>query len=237
MIEARVWRARPLSAPPGFIRPCEPALVDRPPVGEGWLHEIKHDGFRILARKQGERVQLWSRRAADFTDRFERIADAVRGFNADEALIDGEAVVFQDDGRSDFHALLTKHGWVEAAFMAFDLLRLNADDLRQHPLEKRRETLMRLIAKRRGDGILFSEALAEEGAVVFAKACELGLEGIVSKRAGKRAEPQLAEDQERKFRQDVIAMPRDGAVSLAEVREPTLTIVCAPYGRRCGPGV
>jgi bifunctional non-homologous end joining protein LigD len=68
--------------------------------------------------------------------------------------------------------------------VAFDLLRLNGDDLRQRPLEKRREALVRLIAKRRADGIMFSEALVEEGAVVFAKACELGLEGIVAKRAG-----------------------------------------------------
>jgi bifunctional non-homologous end joining protein LigD len=175
------WR---LSAPPGFIRPCEPTLVNHPPAGPGWLHEVKHDGFRILAWKQGERVHVWSRRGADFTDRFARIAEAVRGLSADEALIDGEAVVFHDDGRSDFHALLTKRGWAEAAFVAFDLLRLGGDDLRQRPLEKRREALARLIAKRRGDGILFSEALAEEGAVVFANACELGLEGIVSKREG-----------------------------------------------------
>jgi ATP-dependent DNA ligase len=68
--------------------------------------------------------------------------------------------------------------------VAFDLQRLGGDDLRQRPLEKRRDALMRLVAKRRGDGILFNEALVEEGAVVFAKACELGLEGIVSKRAG-----------------------------------------------------
>jgi bifunctional non-homologous end joining protein LigD len=142
--------------------------------------ESSHDGFRILAWKQGERVKVWSRRGADFTDRFSRIADAVRGVSADEALVDGEAVVFLDDGRSDFHALLTKRGWEQAAFVAFDLLRLGGDDLRQRPLE----ALMRLVAKRRGDGILFNEALAEEGAVVFAKACELGLEGIVSKRAG-----------------------------------------------------
>ena len=67
--------------------------------------------------------------------------------------------------------------------MAFDLLRLRSSDLRQRPLEARREALMRLVAKRRCDGILFNEALAEEGAVVFAKARELGLEGIVSKRA------------------------------------------------------
>jgi bifunctional non-homologous end joining protein LigD len=138
----------------------------------------------LVALKQGALVKVWSRRAADFTDRFSRLADAVHGLPADEAMIDGEAVVFRDDGRSDFHALLTKRGWLVAAFVAFDLLRLDGDDLRERPLEKRREALARLIAKRRSDGIVFSEAVAAEGAVVFAKACELGLEGIVSKRAG-----------------------------------------------------
>ena len=76
------WRR---SVPPGFIRPCEPALVAYPPAGPGWLHEIKHDGFRILARKQDERVRIWSRRGADFADRFQRIDGAVRGVNVDEA--------------------------------------------------------------------------------------------------------------------------------------------------------
>ena len=66
------WRR---SVPAGFIRPCEPALVAYPPAGHGWLHEIKHDGFRILAWKQGERVKVWSRRGADFTYRFRTIAD------------------------------------------------------------------------------------------------------------------------------------------------------------------
>jgi bifunctional non-homologous end joining protein LigD len=108
------------------------------PGGAGWLHEVKHDGFRILVRKLGERAKVWSRRGADFTDRFSAIAEA------DRALIDGEA----DDGRSDFGALLTKRGGAQASLVAFDLLRL------------------------------------AEGEVVFAKACELGLEGIVSKRAG-----------------------------------------------------
>jgi bifunctional non-homologous end joining protein LigD len=148
------------------------------------LHEIKHDGFRVVACKQGEHVKVWSRRGTDFTGRFSRIADAVRGVSADEALIDGEAVVFRYDGRSDFHALFTKQGWEQAVFVAFDLLRLGGDDLRQRPLEARREALMRLVAKRRDDGMVYNEALAEESAVVFAKACELGLEGIVSKRAG-----------------------------------------------------
>jgi bifunctional non-homologous end joining protein LigD len=69
------WRRNPTVR---FIRPCEPALIACPPSGPGWLHEIKHDGFRILARKQGERVQVWSRRGPDFTNRFPAIAEAVR---------------------------------------------------------------------------------------------------------------------------------------------------------------
>ena len=88
--------------------------------------------------------------------------------------------------------------------MAFDLPRLNGDDLR--PIEARRDARVRLLAKRRSDGILFSEALAE-GAVVFAKACELGLEGIVSKRQGgfynRGKSPQLAQDDQPEFCEDV----------------------------------
>jgi bifunctional non-homologous end joining protein LigD len=121
-----VWRAPPerwrRTLPPRFVRPCEPALVDHPPGGPGWLHEVKHDGFRILALKQGERVTFWSRRGADSTDRFTGIAEAVRGLPAYEALIDGEAVVFWDDGRSDFGALLTKRGGGQATLVAFDLV-------------------------------------------------------------------------------------------------------------------
>jgi bifunctional non-homologous end joining protein LigD len=150
----------------------------------GWLHEVKHDGFRILARKQGERVEVWSRRGALFNDKFPRIAEAVGALLVDNALIDGEAVVFLPDGHSDFTALLTKAGGEQAAFVAFDLLSLEADDLRQRPLEERREALSRLV--RGVDAVQFSEALAADGATVFAHACKLGLEGIVSKRTGSR---------------------------------------------------
>jgi bifunctional non-homologous end joining protein LigD len=167
--------------PAGFVRPCEPALVERPAAGSRWLHEVKHDGFRILARKLGERANVWSRRGADFTDRFPAIAEAVRGLAVEKALIDGEAVVLRDEGRSDFGALLTKRGGAQASLVAFDLLRREGDDLRLWPIEARREALVRRVAG--VDGILFSEALAAEGAVVFTKACELGLEDIVSKRA------------------------------------------------------
>ena len=181
-----LWRtssARSRRAPPaGFIRPCQPFLVVRPPAGPGWLHEVKHDGYRIVARKQGESVSLWTRYGADFTDRLPRIAEAIGNLPADSALIDGEAVVFRPDGRSDFGALRTKAGGAQACLVAFDLLALDAEDVRLRPIEERRDKLSGLV--RGVDGVLFSEAIEAEGAVVFAHACKLGLEGIVSKRAG-----------------------------------------------------
>jgi bifunctional non-homologous end joining protein LigD len=109
------------------------------------------------------------------------LALTVRKLPAKSALIDGEAVAFRPDGRSDFGALRTKAGGARACLVAFDLLNLNGDDLRQRPIEERRDRLQRLVAG--VDGILFSEAIEAEGAIVFAKACEMGLEGIVSKRA------------------------------------------------------
>jgi bifunctional non-homologous end joining protein LigD len=183
-----LWRISPARSrrtlPAGFIQPCQPTLVVRPPVGHGWLHEVKHDGYRIVARKQGDRVSLWTRYGADFTDRLPRIAEAVHGLPAESALIDGEAVALRPDGQSDFGAMRTKAGGAEACLVAFDLLTLGGEDVRQRPLEERRDKLARLIPG--VDGVLFSEAIEAEGATVFAKACEMGLEGIVSKRAGSR---------------------------------------------------
>ena len=147
---ARFWR----NLPTGFIQPCQPTLVANPPAGPGWLHEVKHDGFRILARKQGERVEVWSRRGAVFNDRFPRIAEAVGALPVDNALIDGEAVVFLPDGHSDFAALRTKDGGEQASFVAFDLLGLEGADLRERPLEERRDKLARLV--RCVDGVVWS---------------------------------------------------------------------------------
>ena len=177
-------RSRHLPLPAGFIEPCRPTLVASPPAGSGWLHEMKHDGFRILARKRGERVEVWSRRGALFNDRFPSIAEAVGALPVANALIDGEAVTFRPDGHSDFGALRTKEGGERASFVAFDLLDFEGDDLRERPLEERRDALQRLVHG--AAGVRFSEALSAEGALVFAHACKLGFEGIVSKRAGSR---------------------------------------------------
>jgi bifunctional non-homologous end joining protein LigD len=176
-----LWRISRRDPSAGFIEPCRPTLVATPPAGPGWLHEMKHDGYRLLARKQGERVTLWSRYGTDFTDKLPGILEAVRSLPVDDALLDGEAVVFRPNGHSDFTALRTGVGGEYASLVAFDLLCFDGDDLRQRPLEERREALLRLVAG--VDGIRFSEAVAAEGAIVFAHACKLGLEGIVSKRA------------------------------------------------------
>ena len=124
-----LWRIPPARSrripPAGFIQPCQPTLVAHPPVGPGWLHEMKHDGYRLLASKEADRVTLWTRYGTDFTDRLQGIADAVRSLPVANALIDGEAVVFRADGHCDFAALRTRAGGAQAAFVAFDLLNLS----------------------------------------------------------------------------------------------------------------
>src|SRR5208337_5548809 len=94
-----LWRTSPArsrrSPPAGFIIPAQPTLVARPPTGPEWLHEVKHDGYRIVARKQGERVTLWSRHGTNFTDKLPGIAESVHGLAAEHALVDGEAVGFR----------------------------------------------------------------------------------------------------------------------------------------------
>ena len=94
-----LWRvSRPVrsrSKPDGFILPCQPALADRPPSGPGWLHEIKFDRYRVIARKDGDRVRLWARTTSDYSKAFTRIRDAVAALPVDSAVLDGEAIVMQ----------------------------------------------------------------------------------------------------------------------------------------------
>jgi bifunctional non-homologous end joining protein LigD len=114
----------------------------------------------MLVRKLGEQVKVWSRRGADFTDRLLSIAEAVRGLACDNALLDGQAVALRNDGRSDFGALMTKRGGVQASLAAFDLLRLSGNDLRLRPIEEWRNapSLCAFFdrARRRGSSLLFS---------------------------------------------------------------------------------
>jgi ATP-dependent DNA ligase len=127
--------------PSGFVPPCLPTKAPHPPTGEAWLHEIKHDGFRVIARKDGTRVRLYSRPGNDLTQRFPLIVEALVGLHSHSCILDGEAVACDDKGMPCFDRLRRRRH-DEAVFLyAFDLIERNGDDLRREPLEVRKATL------------------------------------------------------------------------------------------------
>jgi ATP-dependent DNA ligase len=146
------------------------------------LHEIKHDGFRVIARKEGMRVKLYSRPGNDLTDRFPLIVEALAKLRPRSWIIDGEAVACGDDGIASFDRIRYRHHDASVFLYAFDLIELDGDDLRRDPLAVRKATLASLLA-RSAPGLRFNEHLNEhDGPLIFQHACKLGLEGIVSKR-------------------------------------------------------
>jgi bifunctional non-homologous end joining protein LigD len=167
--------------PAGFIAPCLPTKTDKLPSGDPWLHEIKHDGFRVIARKDGDRVRLYSRPGNDMTRRFPLIAVALTRLRSRSCIIDGEAVACDDNGLASFERIRYRQHDGDVFLYAFDLIELNGDDMRRHPLEVRKATLRSMLAKA-GLGLRFNEHLEGDGPTVFAHACKMGLEGIVSKR-------------------------------------------------------
>jgi len=173
--------ARPRTLPTGFIAPCLPTKVHTLPSGGLWLHEIKHDGFRIIARKDGERVRLYSRPGNDLTRRFPLIVETLARLRSRSCIIDGEAVVCGDNGVASFDLIRYRRHDDSTFLYAFDLIELNGDDMRRDPLEVRKATLRSTLAKA-GLGLRFNEHLEGDGPTVFAHTCKLGLEGIVSKR-------------------------------------------------------
>jgi len=173
----------PANFPAGFIAPCLPTSAPQPPCGEQWLHEIKHDGFRVVARKHGDqRVTLGSRAGKNLAYRFPLIVETLSRLRVRSCIVDGEAVACGDDGIASFDRIRYRRHDTSAFLYAFDLIELNGDDLRRDPLAVRKATLASLLA-RAGPGLRFNEHLDhEDGSLVFAHACKLGLEGIVSKR-------------------------------------------------------
>ena len=166
----------------GFVAPCLPTKAEQPPSGGLWLHEIKHDGFRIIARKDGHWVRLYSRPGNDLTGRFPLMVEALASLRSRSCIIDGEAVACGDDGIPTFDRIRYRRHDASVFLYAFDLIELNGDDLRRDPLAVRKATLASVLAKA-APGLRFNEHLEhEDGEVVFRHACKLGLEGIVSKR-------------------------------------------------------
>lgn len=166
---------------PGFIEPCIPTRADRPPVGPLWVYEIKHDGYRLMVRKADQQVRVYTRRGADWTKRFPRIVQAVQRLPVRSILIDGEGVVCDSSGMAIFHNLHSKAHDEDVFLYAFDLLEMDGHDWRENWLSERKEQLEKVL-RRVKDGIVFNEHISDDGDLVFEKACNLGLEGIVAKR-------------------------------------------------------
>jgi bifunctional non-homologous end joining protein LigD len=165
----------------GFIEPCLPSSAKAPPSGPGWLHEIKHDGMRIMARRDGAGVRLITRHGNDFTSRFPFVVAAVTALPARSFLIDGEAIVTNGDGLAVFDLIRHKRRGEAAVLCAFDLVELDGEDLRRSSIEYRKRKLAKLV---RGPelGIVLNEHYEGDGEIIFRNACKLGCEGIVSKR-------------------------------------------------------
>jgi bifunctional non-homologous end joining protein LigD len=167
--------------PTGFIAPCLPIKTTQLPSGGQWLHEIKHDGFRIIARKKGAQVRLYTRPGNDLTHRFPLIVEALARLRSRSCIIDGEAVACDKNGVASFNLVRYRRHDESVFLYTFDVIELNGDDLRHDPLETRKVTLEMILAKT-GPGIRFNEHMEGDGETVFRHACKLGLEGIVSKR-------------------------------------------------------
>jgi bifunctional non-homologous end joining protein LigD len=166
-----------------FVRPCLPSPAQRPPCGPDWLHEIKHDGFRIMARRDGTGVRLYTRNGYNFADRFPRIVEAVSNLPVRSCFIDGEAIVVDERGVSVFDLLRYRRHDNIAVLCAFDLIEVDGKDLRGVPIEERKHALAEVLQRER-NGVVFNVHYDCDGTVIFKHACAFGCEGIVSKRLG-----------------------------------------------------
>ena len=169
---------------PEFLKPQLAQEATAPPQGAEWVHEIKLDGYRVQARKQGDRVQLFTRSGLDWTHRMAMVADAVKALPVKDAILDGEVVVLDDKGLSSFarlQASFEKNEKHPLRFFVFDLLHVDGHSTRALPLVERKK-LLRSVVDDESDAVRLSDDLAGDGAKIFASACELHTEGIISKR-------------------------------------------------------
>jgi len=173
---------------PPFIPPQLAFTSDKPVDQAGWIHELKLDGYRIQARKNGSKVELFTRTGLDWTRRMKSIAAEVASLPADSALIDGEVVVLASDGTTSFAYLQAAFKEAEKhklSYFVFDLLHLNGHNLRATGLVERKKLLAELmqVAPESHPDIRLSEHIESAGNEVFQRACELHAEGIISKQA------------------------------------------------------
>jgi ATP-dependent DNA ligase len=164
---------------------CLPTKATSVPDRPNWLHEVKYDGYRLRLERDCDRVRLITRGGYNWTDRYPWIVESALKNRFRQFVIDGEAVVLGVDGVSDFEALHSRQHDEEVQLYAFDIVALDGEDLRGLPLSLRKTNLARLLA-RRPDGIFVAPyETGEIGPDLFRAACNMGLEGMVSKRVDR----------------------------------------------------
>ncbi len=173
---------------PAFVPPCLATLADGPPHGDVWVHEIKFDGYRLQAHISDGAVKLLTRTGIDWTARFPSLAKALKALKIKSAIIDGEAVVEDEQGVTSFVKLveaLEAGRSAEMVFIGFDLLYLDGVNITLGPLIERKDLLKAVLTRSRSKHLRYSEHMASDGATVLKEACSFGLEGIISKRTDR----------------------------------------------------
>ncbi|QND66675.1 ATP-dependent DNA ligase [Mesorhizobium loti] len=165
-----------------FVPPLMPTLVEQPPEGDGWIHEVKFDGYRSQLIIDKEHPRIFTRNGHDWTTKYRDLVKEAASLGAESAIVDGEIIVLNEAGLSDFGELrkaITRRQR-DLYFVAFDLLHLNGHDLRDMALEERREILASMIEP--GGRLQFSEPLPGDAKAIYHLLDQAGLEGMVSKR-------------------------------------------------------
>jgi bifunctional non-homologous end joining protein LigD len=201
-----VWRSgTPVSAPvatarrsrskgqmPVFSPPALATLVDHLPEGPNWLFEVKFDGYRAVTAAAGDQARIYTRSGNDWTDRYPGIARAIAALDLDGALLDGEVVVIDKEGRSDFGALqqALSSGGNGLNYFVFDLLELSGKNLRDEPLSARKARLCKLLAGLpRSSSVAYTDHVSGDGREMYQTLCAKGFEGVIAKRADARYRP------------------------------------------------
>jgi bifunctional non-homologous end joining protein LigD len=193
VLKKKPVNSRRRTAAPRFVKPMKATAVSELPEGNGWIYEVKWDGYRALALKHGNDVRLLSLKEKNLTNDFPAVREAVRGINPDSAVIDGEVVAVDSKGCPSFQALQNRASsgrkW-QIVYYAFDLLSLEGEDMTKKPLRERKEKLRTVL---RGSDVRYNAELSGSIAAIVATVQSAGLEGIVAKQrdslygAGTRA--------------------------------------------------
>ena len=184
--KGEVWETRnkkppsQMSSAPAFVEPMAAREVQELPEGDDWIYEIKWDGYRALAVKHGDSVQLLSRKNKNLSADFPDVVDALRGVSAGSALLDGEVVALDQQGRPSFQSLQNRRSSAAAiVYYTFDLLALEGEDWRSKPLEERKSKLAELVGS---SEVRLSVSLDGPADRILAQVRQLGLEGVIAKR-------------------------------------------------------